>query len=103
MAGPEDAKDIQRLDKWLWHARIIKTRSLAATFVEQGKFRVNREKIAKPSHMVKTGDVITAAIFGRVRVLRIAGFSTRRGPFAEAQTLYVDLTPPDSDAPREAE
>jgi len=103
MANIEDVKETQRLDKWLWHARIVKTRSLAAQFVEQGKFRVNREKVLKPAHMVKTGDVITAAIFGRVRVLRIAGFSARRCPAAEAQTLYVDMTPPDDRPPREAE
>jgi ribosome-associated heat shock protein Hsp15 len=103
MAGTEDVKETQRLDKWLWHARIIKTRTLAAQFVEQGKFRINREKILKPAHAVKAGDVITAAIFGRVRVLRIAGFSGRRGPAAEAQTLYVDLSPPDDGRPRESE
>lgn len=102
MAGT-DAKDIQRLDKWLWHARIVKTRSLAAQFVEQGRFRVNREKVTKPSHTVKTGEVITAAIFGHVRVLRITGFSERRGSSAEAQALYVDLTPPHAGAPQEAE
>src|ERR1044071_1114464 len=93
MADAENAKETQRLDKWLWHARIVKTRSLAAQFVEQGKFRINREKALKPSHAVKSGDVITAAIFGRVRVLRVEGFSARRGPAVEAQALYVDITP----------
>jgi ribosome-associated heat shock protein Hsp15 len=90
-----EAQETQRLDKWLWHARILKTRSLATTLVEQGKFRINREKVLKPSHPVKNGDVITAAIFGRVRVLQIAGFSPRRVPASEALGLYVDLTPPD--------
>jgi len=99
MTGTEDIKQSQRLDKWLWHSRIVKTRSLAAQFAEQGKFRVNREKIFKPSHTVKAGDVITAAIFGRVRVLRVAGFSGRRGPASEAQALYEELTPPDETAP----
>ena len=103
MANTGDVKETQRLDKWLWHARIVKTRSLAAQFVEQGKFRINREKILKPAHAVKNGDVITAAIFGGVRVLRIAGFSTRRGPAAEAQALYVDLTPPDDSPARDPE
>ncbi len=103
MANTGDVKETQRLDKWLWHARIVKTRSLAAQFVEQGKFRINREKILKPAYAVKNGDVITAAIFGRVRVLRIAGFSARRGAAAEAQALYVDLTPPDDRPPRDAE
>lgn len=81
----------QRLDKWLWHARIVKSRSLASQLVIGGKCRVNREKVAKPAYMVKCGDVITMSVFGRVRVLKIAGFSQRRGPAAEA--LYVDLTP----------
>ena len=99
MAHNGDVKETQHLDKWLWHARIVKTRSLAAQFVEQGKFRINREKVLKPAHNVKAGDVITAAIFGRVRVLRIAGFSLKRGPAAEAQALYVDLTPPDEVPP----
>ena len=103
MAETEDVREAQRLDKWLWHARIIKTRSLAAQFVEQGKFRINREKVLKPAYTVKTGDVITAAIFGRVRVLRVAGFSERRGPAAEAQALYVDITPPADVPPRDAE
>jgi ribosome-associated heat shock protein Hsp15 len=103
MANTGDVKETQRLDKWLWHARIVKTRSLAAQFVEQGKFRINREKILKPAYAVKSGDVITAAIFGRVRVLRIAGFSARRGPVSEAQALYVDLTPPDNVPMRDPE
>lgn len=103
MANTGDVKETQRLDKWLWHARIIKTRSLAAQLVEQGKFRINREKVLKPAYIVKTGDVITAAIFGRVRVLRIAGFSAQRGSAAEALALYVDITPPDDGAPRKAE
>jgi ribosome-associated heat shock protein Hsp15 len=103
MANTEDVKQTQRLDKWLWHARIIKTRSLAAQFVEQGKFRINREKVLKPAFTIKTGDVITAAIFGGVRVLRIAGLSASRCPAAEAQALYVDLTPADDAPPRDAE
>lgn len=103
MADTGDVKATQRLDKWLWHARIVKTRSLAAQLVEQGKFRINREKILKPAYAVKSGDVITAAIFGRVRVLRVAGLGARRGPVSEAQALYVDLTPPDTVPVRDPE
>ena len=103
MAESGEVKETQRLDKWLWHARVIKTRSLAAQLVEQGKFRINREKVLKPAYAVKTGDVITAAIFGRVRVLRIAGFSPRRGPAAEARALYIDLSPPDDGPTHETE
>lgn len=94
MTKPADVIDTQRLDKWLWHARIVKSRSLATQLVLKGKFRVNREKIAKASFLVKAGDVITAALGSRVRIVQVAGFSARRGPPVEARALYLDLTPP---------
>jgi ribosome-associated heat shock protein Hsp15 len=81
----------QRIDKWLWHARFLKTRGLASRLVSDGKVRVNREKIAKPSHTVRHGDVITATIAGRVRVARVLAIGERRGPPSEARTLYQDL------------
>lgn len=84
----------QRLDKWLWFARCARTRSLAARLVEDGKVRVNRQKILKPAQTVRPGDVVTAAIGERVRVLKIAAAGRRRGPAEEARTLYEDLTPP---------
>jgi ribosome-associated heat shock protein Hsp15 len=87
-AGPGDE---QRLDKWLWHGRFVKTRTLASRLIASGMVRVNREKITKPSHSVRPGDVITAAVAGRVRVVRITGIGERRGPPAEARTLYEDL------------
>ncbi len=93
MATPGAGAETQRLDKWLWHARVVKTRSVATALVQAGKVRVNRGKVLKASHMVKLGDVITVAVGGRVRVLRVAGFAERRGPAAEAQELYGDLTP----------
>jgi ribosome-associated heat shock protein Hsp15 len=81
----------QRIDKWLWHGRFVKTRGLASRLVSGGMVRVNREKIAKPSHPVRLGDVITAAIAGRVRVVRVLGIAERRGPPSEARVLYQDL------------
>ncbi len=87
--------ETQRLDKWLWHARIVKTRSLATQLIAKGKFRVNRERVVKPAFAVKCGDVITTSVFGQLRVVQIAAFSARRGPAAEARLLYVDMTPCD--------
>ncbi len=84
----------QRLDKWLWFARLTRTRTLAARLVEAGKVRVNREKVLKPAHNIKPGDVITAALGGRVRVARVIDTGKRRGPADEARGLYEDLTPP---------
>ncbi|MEL6978446.1 MAG: RNA-binding S4 domain-containing protein [Pseudomonadota bacterium] len=82
-----------RLDKWLWRARLYKTRALAAAAVEGGKIRVNSVRRTKPGAGVKRGDVLTIAKAGGVLVLRIEAFGERRGPAAEAQQLYEDLAP----------
>ena len=81
----------QRLDKWLWHARVVKTRTGAAALVEAGHVRINgvREKVR--GHAVKTGDVVTIGLDGGVRVLKVVGFSERRGDASAARVLYEDL------------
>lgn len=84
----------QRLDKWLWFARVAKSRTLAATAVTDGKIKVNRVRADKASQLVKVGDVITSRLTRTVRVLKVAAIGTRRGPATEAQLLYEDLTPP---------
>jgi ribosome-associated heat shock protein Hsp15 len=81
----------QRLDKWLWYARVVKTRSLAARLVGDGKIRLNRIRMDKPGHTVKIGDVLTISLRGEVRVLRVLDCGRRRGPPAEAQTLFEDV------------
>ena len=85
-----------RLDKWLWHARFFKSRTLAAQQVTQGGFRVNRDAVRKSRHAVQPGDVVTFAKGPYVRVIEIIALGTRRGPAAEAQMLYRDLNPPDA-------
>ena len=82
-----------RIDKWLWHARFFKTRSLAAKTVTGG-LRVNGQPVAKPAFAVGEGDVLTFAQGTQVRVIRVVAPGTRRGPAPEAQTLYEDLDPP---------
>lgn len=84
----------QRTDRWLWHARMFRTRSLAARFAVSGKLRVNGARVTKASHSVAVGDVLTFALHGRVRVLRVVALAERRGPYAEASRLYEDLSPP---------
>ena len=88
--------DKLRIDKWLWHGRFFKTRSLAASIVAAGQVRVNGTHAQKRSHMVCAGDVLTFSQADRVRVIRIEALGTRRGPAAEAQTLYTDLSPPEA-------
>jgi ribosome-associated heat shock protein Hsp15 len=83
----------QRIDKWLFFARVIKSRTLAAKFVAGGKVRVNGDKIDQPSFAVKPDDVLTISLERKILVLRIVGCGHRRGPAPEAQSLYEDLTP----------
>ena len=78
----------QRLDKWLWFARVVKTRALAAQLVGSGKVRVNRARVLKPSHLVRQGDVLTVALRGQVRILEVLSFAERRGPPQAARLLY---------------
>ncbi len=85
--------DGQRIDKWLWYGRFIKSRTSAARFVSDGKVRVNRVRIAKPGHLVYVGDVITFTAHRKLHVVRIVAPGTRRGPAPEAQLLYEDLSP----------
>jgi ribosome-associated heat shock protein Hsp15 len=89
----------QRVDQWLWFARIAKSRTLAQALVSRGKVRLNRIKIDKPSMPVKPGDVLTLTLGPRVLSLEIAALGVRRGPAPEAQLLYRDLTPPPAVAP----
>lgn len=84
----------QRVDRWLWFARMIKSRTQAASLVSAGKVRLNGTRIDKPSRNVKPGDVLTFPLGTHVRVLRVLDAGTRRGPAPEAQTLYEDLAPP---------
>lgn len=83
----------QRLDKWLWFARLAKTRTQAAALVTGGRIRVNRERVDKPGTTIKAGDVVTATVHRNVRVLKVAGFLERRGPVAEASLIFEELTP----------
>ena len=89
-----------RVDKWLWHARFFKTRTLAASVVSAGKVRVDSQPISKPSRSVCEGAVLTFPQAGNIRVVRILALSDRRGPAPEAQALYEDLSPPVEKSPK---
>ena len=85
------SSDRQRIDKWLWHARIVRTRGAAAALASAGCVRVNGARIDAPSRFVRNGDVITVALDRAVRVLKVTGFAERRGPGGSGQRLYDDL------------
>jgi ribosome-associated heat shock protein Hsp15 len=86
--------DRQRIDKWLWHARVVRTRSAAAALAVSGHVRVNGARVEAPAKPVRVGDVVTIALDARVRVLKVTGFAPRRGDAAAGQALYEDLAPP---------
>ncbi|WP_288930114.1 RNA-binding S4 domain-containing protein [uncultured Maritimibacter sp.] len=88
-----------RADKWLWHARFFKTRGLATKLIAAGHLRVNGTKVAKASHGIGAGDVLTFPQARRVRVVRLRALSERRGPAPEAQALYDDLSPQETHVP----
>ena len=90
----------QRVDKWLFFARVAKSRSIAQRLVTDGRVRLNRDKVEAASATVRAEDVLTVALDRRVLVLKVLAPGARRGPAPEAQTLYEDLSPPPP--PREA-
>lgn len=83
-----------RLDKWLWQARLCKTRGLAAQLVAAGAVRVNAVRVLKPATPLRVGDGVTFAHGGTVQVLRVRSLGVRRGPATEARELYEDLAEP---------
>jgi ribosome-associated heat shock protein Hsp15 len=80
-----------RLDKWLWHARVVKTRSLAVSLIEAGHVRVNAQSCRDPGKGVKIGDVLTIALERHVLVWKIVAFAERRGSAGAAHLLYQEL------------
>lgn len=93
--APRDAEDRtwQRLDKWLWCARFLKARSDCARLVSEGLVRINRQSTDKPHARLRPGDVLTVPLPHAVRVVRVLSLAARRGPAAEARTLYEEIAP----------
>jgi len=85
--------DRQRIDRWLWHARLVRTRALAAALAASGHVRVNGQRVGTPGKAVRISDVLTVALPGGVRVLRVVAFAARRGAAEEAKRLYEDIGP----------
>lgn len=80
-----------RLDKWLWHARFFKTRTLASRYVEKSRCRIDGRAVEKPHAPVAPGMVLTFALGAQVKVVRIVALGERRGPAPEARTLYEEI------------
>jgi len=81
-----------RLDKWLWLARVCKTRALGQRLAGKGRIRINGRVVDKPHALVRVGDVLTLPLPAGVKVIRILSLPVRRGPAPEAQAIY-DVIP----------
>ena len=89
----EAAPERLRLDKWLWFARLARTRARAVALIEAGHIRLNGQRTEQPSRAVRVGDVLTAALEGRTLVLRVAALPERREAYERARTAYEALEP----------
>jgi ribosome-associated heat shock protein Hsp15 len=85
----DEKADSHRLDKWLWHARFYKTRSLATAAIDGGKVHLNAERV-KPAHRVRIGDRLSLSLQGIVAEFEVLGLPQRRGPAAEAQACFLE-------------
>ena len=92
--------DRQRIDKWLWHARVVRTRAAAADLAASGHVRINGRRVDAPSRAVRPGDVVTVALDRAVRVLKVVAFAERRGSADEARALCETLEPSPGSAAR---
>lgn len=81
-----------RIDRFLWFARLAKTRSAAQAIAEKGTLRIDGRRVERSSAAVRVGSVLAFPIYGKVRVLRVEKLPQRRGPPAEALTCYQSLT-----------
>jgi ribosome-associated heat shock protein Hsp15 len=84
----------RRLDQWLWFARLVKSRSLAARLIEAGGVALNAAVAQKPGRAVKIGDEVAVAQGELRRTVRVLALGSRRGPASEARRLYRDSAPP---------
>lgn len=80
-----------RIDRFLFFIRLVKSRTLAQSVIETGHVRIDGKRVEKPSEEVQAGSIVAFPLRGKVRVLRILGLPTRRGPAPEARTCYEEL------------
>src|SRR5690606_14983456 len=84
-----DPEDRHRLDKWLWHVRLFKSRSAAAEAVGGGKAKIDGERV-KPAHAVRIGQIVNVTLGDRAIEVEVLALPARRGPAPQAQACYVE-------------
>ena len=80
-----------RLDRYLFFARLLKSRTLAQGLIAEGHVRLDGRRVARPSEEVRVGSVIAMPLHARVRIIRVTALPARRGPAAEARTCYEEI------------
>lgn len=88
-AADDDAAASLRIDLFLWQARLAKTRPAAQALANQGHVRLNGRRVERAHVPVRAGDVLTLPSQGPAKVIRVLALPARRGPPAEALTLYT--------------
>lgn len=81
-----------RIDKWLWFARLAKTRSQAQRLIEEGAVSLNGRLLGKPSSEVRPGDELTLRGDRTVRIIEVLALAARRGPAPAAQLMYREIS-----------
>jgi ribosome-associated heat shock protein Hsp15 len=92
VSGRQVPDDRQRIDRWLWNARVVRTRTAAAALVAAGHVRVNSVRVTAPGRDVKCGDVLTVTLHARVRILKVIGMAVRRSDASAASLLYEEIS-----------
>ncbi len=87
----EGGSPFLRLDTWLWHARLARSKADCGALIEAGGFRLNRQPVTKAHARLRAGDLLTFVWQGEVRVWRVLALGERRGPPAEARELYKEI------------
>jgi ribosome-associated heat shock protein Hsp15 len=87
--GTEDAESRHRIDKWLWHVRLFKTRSLASEAVSGGRVKLDGDRV-KPAHEVRVGQLVAISLVDRSIEVQVLSLPPRRGPASEAQACYAE-------------
>ena len=80
-----------RIDRFLFFIRLLKSRTLAQTVIDEGHVRIDGKRVEKPSEDVRVGSVIALPLRGQVRILRVLNLPERRGPASEARLCYEEL------------
>jgi ribosome-associated heat shock protein Hsp15 len=89
MTPDRDSEERNRIDKWLWHARFFKTRSLAAAAVNGGKVKLDGERV-KAAREVRIGQLVNVTVGDHAIEVQVLGLPARRGPASEAQAAYAE-------------